>query len=268
MVTLLDPGAPRTEADGGSSGARPSSVSFLIASVISGLLVGAAGMLYVLLVALWSTSALAIVRPGGAVADPEDVPRGSGWSGAGGGRGSARRGRAELVGMPGLIALIAFTSINDVLGRSCSWPDGARTGLSRSSRWRSGACCGACSAPSMIIGGLVVSRRGLGRNPVRRCSWPIWSSGRSSAALHDAHRRSCCWRPDGGVRVSCPSPRRPSRPVLQKVVPFEWPGRVFGFARSVEQAALAADRVPGRAGRPVRDDPVHDHRGRVDALGP
>ena len=34
--------------------------------------------------------------------------------------------------------------------------------------------------------------------------------------------------------------------VLQRVVPYERQGRVFGFAQSVEQAAVAAHRVPRR----------------------
>ena len=48
--------------------------------------------------------------------------------------------------------------------------------------------------------------------------------------------------------------------VLQKVVPFERQGRVFGFAQSVEQAASPLTAFLIGPDRPVRGHPVHDRR--------
>ena len=50
--------------------------------------------------------------------------------------------------------------------------------------------------------------------------------------------RSCCW-PSGcsSTCCSCPIAEAAEQTILQKVVPYERQGRVFGFAQSVEQAA-------------------------------
>jgi DHA3 family multidrug efflux protein-like MFS transporter len=88
-----------------------------------------------------------------------------------------------------------------------------------------------------IIGGLVISKRGLGRNPVRALLlvnlvlWTICSvfAVQSSIVLLAV----------GMFIYLClvPVAEASEQTVLQKVVPFERQGRVFGFAQSVEQAA-------------------------------
>jgi DHA3 family multidrug efflux protein-like MFS transporter len=88
-----------------------------------------------------------------------------------------------------------------------------------------------------IVGGLVISRRGLGRNPLRSLLvanvvlWTICSvfTLRSSIVLLGV----------GMFLYLCVVPfvEAAEQTVLQKVVPFERQGRVFGFAQSVEQAA-------------------------------
>ena len=89
----------------------------------------------------------------------------------------------------------------------------------------------------VIAGGLVVARVGLGSNPVRALllvNLVLWSVTalfpiRSSIVLLAA-----------GMAVFMlliPFAEAAEQTVLQKVVPFERQGRVFGFAQSVEQAA-------------------------------
>ena len=89
-----------------------------------------------------------------------------------------------------------------------------------------------------IVGGLVISRRGLGSNPLRSlllANLVLWTI---SSPCSRCARRSCCW-PSGMFLYLCLMPfiEAAEQTVLQKVVPFERQGRVFGFAQSVEQSA-------------------------------
>jgi DHA3 family multidrug efflux protein-like MFS transporter len=109
-------------------------------------------------------------------------------------------------------------------------------GLSLMSVQAWGLLWGALSA-GFIIGGLAVARTGLGKSPLRlllvvnlilwgvTCLFPL----RSSVILLTV-----------GMAVYMllvPYAEASEQTILQKVVPYERQGRVFGFAQSVEQAA-------------------------------
>jgi DHA3 family multidrug efflux protein-like MFS transporter len=230
LVTLLIPEDRRDKANGLVGSA--SGVSFLVTSVISGLLVAAGGMLYVLLLAM-AVLALAILHLG-TVRIPETRPvrleRGEE------GAGVDLRGTVTLVrGVPGLVALIAFSCFNNFLGGAfMALMDAYGLSLVSVQAW--GLLWGVLSA-FVIAGGLVVARVGLGSNPVRALllvNVVLWSVTalfpiRSSIVLLAA-----------GMAVFMlliPFAEAAEQTVLQKVVPFERQGRVFGFAQSVEQAA-------------------------------
>ena len=230
LVTLLIPEDRRDKANGLVGSA--SGVSFLVTSVISGLLVAAGGMLYVLLLAI-VVLALAMLHLG-TVRIPETRPvrleRGEE------GAGVDLRGTWRLVrGVPGLIALIAFSCFNNFLGGAfMALMDAYGLSLVSVQVW--GLLWGVLSA-FVIAGGLVVARVGLGSNPVRALllvNLVLWSVTalfpiRSSIVLLAA-----------GMAVFMlliPFAEAAEQTVLQKVVPFERQGRVFGFAQSVEQAA-------------------------------
>jgi len=230
LVTLLVPEDRRDRANGLVGTAT--GLSFLVTSVISGLLVAAGGMLYVLLLAI-AVLALSLVHLG-AVSVPEDRPvrleRGEE------GAGVDLRGTVRLVrGVPGLVALIAFSCFNNFLGGSfMALMDAYGLSLVSVEVW--GLLWGVLSA-FVIAGGLVVARVGLGSNPVRTLllvNIVLWSVTalfpvRSSIVLLAA-----------GMAVfmlMIPFAEAAEQTVLQKVVPFERQGRVFGFAQSVEQAA-------------------------------
>lgn len=108
-VTLLVEAERRDKANGLVGTA--SGVSFLATSVISGLLVGLAGMLYVLILAA-GTMAIAIAHlltvrvPGDTAAPPDGQRQTVDLCGT----------VALVVGVPGLIALIVFSAINNLLG--------------------------------------------------------------------------------------------------------------------------------------------------------
>jgi DHA3 family multidrug efflux protein-like MFS transporter len=230
VVTLLIPEEERDRANGLVGTA--SGVSFLVTSVISGLLVGLGGMLYVLLLAiavmtLAIAHLLAVRVPGdGVAAAGEDARRG---------RVDIRGTLAVVAGIAGLPALIAFAAINNLLGGVfMALLDAYGLSLVSVQVW--GLLWGVLST-GFIIGGLVIARWGLGRNPVRSfllANVVLWSLCcvmflRSSVVLLTI----------GMFIYLCVMPyiEASEQTVLQRVVPYERQGRVFGFAQSVEQSA-------------------------------
>jgi DHA3 family multidrug efflux protein-like MFS transporter len=228
VVTLLVDEDGRDRANGLVGTA--SGVSFLITSVISGLLVGLAGMYYVLVLAVLATAAAIahLTR----LRFPNDAPAPA----EGERRRVDLRGTVALVaGVPGLVALIAFSTINNFLGGVfMALMDPYGLSLVSVETW--GLLWGVLST-GFIVGGLVISRRGLGSRPLRSLLmanlilWVITSvfAVRSSILLLAV----------GMYLYLCliPFVEAAEQTVLQKVVPFERQGRVFGFAQSVEQAA-------------------------------
>ena len=227
-VTLLVPAERRDRANGLVGTA--SGVSFLVTSVISGLLVGWSGMFHALLLALVVMGAsivhlLAVRIPGDR---PAAVP-------TGGGRVDLRGTLAVIAALPGLGALIAFSTINNFLGGVyMALLDAYGLSLMSVQAW--GLLFGVLSS-GFIIGGLVVARRGLGASPLRTlllANVGLWVIA-TTFTLH----RSVLLFAVGMFCYLCliPAVEAAEQTVLQRVVPVERQGRVFGFAQSVEQAA-------------------------------
>jgi MFS transporter, DHA3 family, multidrug efflux protein len=235
LVTLLVPEGLRDRANGlvGTT----SGVSFLVTSVISGLLVAAGGMRYALLLAVVVLAGALlhlsrvriperrVVTTAAAEGQPADP-----------GAGVDVRGTLRLIrGVPGLVALIAFSCFNNFLGGTfMALMDAYGLSLVSVEVW--GFLWGALGA-AMILGGLAFARFGLGANPVRTLllvNVVLWLGTavfplRSSIVLLAV-----------GMTVFLflmPFAEASEQTVLQRVVPYERQGRVFGFAQSVEQAA-------------------------------
>ena len=256
LVTLLVPADLRDRANGLVG--TVSGVGFLVTSVISGLLVAAAGMRYALLLALVVLAGalvhLALVRIEGDVPGPlpdtevdgsaEAVPTGPAPVEAATPdaapvaleRKVDLRGTLRLVrGVPGLMALIFFACFNNFLGGVfLALLDAYGLSLMKVQAW--GLLWGALST-GVIIGGLLVAKIGLGSNPVRTlllanvvlwgvtCLFPLRSSVLVLAVGMYAYM------------LLMPFAEAAEQTVLQRVVAYERQGRVFGFAQSVEQAA-------------------------------
>jgi MFS transporter, DHA3 family, multidrug efflux protein len=235
LVTLLIPEDRRDRANGlvGTT----LGVSFLVTSVISGLLVAAGAMFYVLLLAMavlgLSVVHLAVVR----VEDrSEDAATPEATDQLPNPNKVDLRGTLRVVrGVPGLLALIAFSCFNNFLaGAFMALMDAYGLYLMSVQAW--GLLWGALST-CFILGGLAVAKTGLSKNPVRllllvnigfwsvSCLFPL----QASVILLTA-----------GMAVYMllgPYAEAAEQTVLQKVVPYERQGRVFGFAQSIEQAA-------------------------------
>lgn len=227
LVTLLIAADTRDRANGlvGTT----TGVSFLVTSVISGLLVANGGMLWVLVLAL-AVLAMAVVHLA-LVRIAEDVPAATGRTN----RVDLRGTLAVVRAVPGLPALIAFSVFNNLLGGVLMALLDAY-GLSLVSVQVWGLLWGVLST-GVIVGGLLVSRTGLGGNPVRlllAVNLVLWTVTlifpmRSSIGLLAAGLYL--------YMLLTPYAEAAEQTIMQRVVPFERQGRVFGFAQSVEQAA-------------------------------
>ena len=234
LVTALIPENRRDRANGLVGMAM--GVSFLVTSVISGLLVAAGDMFYVLLLAM-GVLGLAVVHLG--LIAVNDRPAHEGETDEPTAPDDHRvdlRGTLRLVrGVPGLLALIGFACFNNFLGGAfMALMDAYGLSLMSVQAW--GLLWGALSA-GFIIGGLAVARTGLGSNPLRLLllvNVVLWS-----VTILFPLRSSILMLTVGMAvyMLLIPYAEASEQTILQRVVPYERQGRVFGFAQSVEMAA-------------------------------
>ncbi len=228
LVTVLIPEAQRDKANGlvGTT----NGVAFLVASILSGLGVGFLG-LYWILVSAMGLSLVVVVHlltltipekaehPVDAQAHSVDI------------RGTIRTIRL----VPGLFGLIFFHTFNNFLGgvfMALMDPYGLE--LVSVEVW--GALWGFLSL-GFIAGGLIVAKKGLGQKPLRTLlltnavTWTI--------CMVFTVQASIVLLAIGMFIFLCLMPviEAAEQTILQKVIPLERQGRVFGFAQSVEQAA-------------------------------
>ena len=208
-------------------------IAFGITSVISGLVLAYGGMRLVLIIAIVGTAVAIVVltlipaHEGTPVhaesAEPvrKEVDL----------RGTIRAVR----NIPGLFALIFFTTFNNFLG-GVFFALMDAYGLSMVSVRVWGFLWGFLSL-GMILGGLFIARRGLGQNPLRtlfRVNTIMWA-----ISIFFAIQPSIVLLA-GGVFIwmfLMPYVEAIEQTIFQKVVPPERLGRVFGFAHSIEQSA-------------------------------
>ena len=237
LVTVLIPEDRRDKANGlvGTT----LGVSFLVTSVISGLLVAAGGMFYVLLLGMTvlgvSVAHLAFIRvPDRAEREAADDSQTADQQAPG--NKVDLRGTLRVVrGVPGLLALIGFSCFNNFLGGVfMALMDAYGLSLMSVQAW--GLLWGGLSA-GFIVGGLAVAKTGLSNNPVRLLllvNIVLWSV----TCLFPLHSSVILLTAGMAIyMVVMPYAEAAEQTILQRVVPFERQGRVFGFAQSVELAA-------------------------------
>jgi DHA3 family multidrug efflux protein-like MFS transporter len=138
-------------------------------------------------------------------------------------------------GVPGLLALIAFACFNNFLaGAFMALMDAYGLYLMSVQAW--GLLWGGLSA-GFIIGGLAVAKTGLSKNPLRLLL--LVNVGFWSVSCLFPLQASVILLTVGMAIYMLLSPyaEAAEQTILQKVVPYERQGRVFGFAQSVELAA-------------------------------
>ncbi|HYE23370.1 MAG TPA: MFS transporter [Candidatus Paceibacterota bacterium] len=228
LVTLLVPEDRRDKANGLVG--MITGLSFGTVSVISGLMIAHTGMegvlLFTLVFTLIAIVHLLFVRvPEENIIHLDDRPKKLDLKGT----------YALVVAVPGLAALILFATFNNFLGGSfMALLD--PYGLSMVSVELWGFILGALSF-SFVFGGMAIAKWGLGKNPLRTmltANVIIWIA----CILFTI--QPLLWLLIAGMFVwmfTMPFIEASEHTLIQKVVPFERQGRVFGFAQSVEQAA-------------------------------
>ena len=231
LVTILVPEAGRARANGLVGTAN--GVAFLVASLLSGLAIGFLGIRGVLAGAIGLTLLVLVHLRTLAIPDHH--------ASVGGGAGAPAvqvdlRGTIRAIRLvPGLFGLIFFHTFNNFLGGVfMSLMDAYGLSLVSVQVW--GALWGFLSL-GFIVGGLIVARRGLGENPLRTlflANIAMWS-----VCVVFTLQSSIVLLTVGLFVWLCliPAVEAAEQTILQKVVPPERQGRVFGFAQSVEQAA-------------------------------
>ncbi len=236
LVTLLVPEDRRDRANGLVGSAT--GLSMLVTSVISGLLVAFGGMTAVLVLVL--TVLVASVVHLGRVQVPEDRPAAPAGDGAEAGpragAGIDLRGTLRLVrGVPGLLPLVLFSCFNNFLGGAfMALMDPYGLSLMSVQAW--GLLWGGLSA-LLVVGGLLVARVGLGSRPIRvllLVNVAMWTGTMLFPLASSVLTLTLAM---AVFMTVMPFAEAAEQTVLQRVVPFERQGRVFGFAQSVEQAA-------------------------------
>ena len=228
-VTLLVPEDRRGHANGQIGTAT--GAAFAVTSVFSGLVIGNLGMGWAYGLALAATAvSLAHLLTVSVAEDPPPAHHVEGHKNI-----DLRGTLAIVMGVPGLLMLILFAAFNNFLGGVfMSLMDAYGLSLVSVEVW--GFLWGVLSM-GFIVGGLVVSRRGLGHRPLRLlviCNLVIWAvcslfAMRSSVVMLAVGM--FVWL------VLTPVIEAAEQTVLQATVPFERQGRVFGFATTVESAA-------------------------------
>ncbi|MFE7846206.1 MFS transporter [Microbacterium sp. NPDC057407] len=228
-VTLLVPSDRRDRANGLVGAVQ--GIAFMVTSVFSGLSIGLLGMGWTVVIAIVAT-ALALthllfvpIPERGIVHAEGEERRGLGF----------REVIPAVLAVPGLLALILFTTFNNLVGGVfMALMDPYGLTLFSVEVW--GVILGITSI-GFIIGGGLVAKFGLGKNPVR--TMLLVNIGIAVLGMAFAIREWWWLYALGILIFMClmPIAEAAEQTIVQRVVPFEKQGRVFGFAASVESAA-------------------------------
>ncbi|MGO1628564.1 MFS transporter [Microbacterium sp.] len=228
-VSLLVPGPRRANANGLVGTAQ--GLAFIVTSALSGLAIGFIGMGFTILIAVvfigLTLVHLMLLR----IPEPVIV------HGEGGTRLVDIRGGWRAVrSAPGLVALVLFTTLNNLVGgvyMALMDPYGLEV-FGGAKLW---GIALAIASTGFLIGGALVAKFGLGRNPIRTMLALAALVGVLGGTFA---LREWWWLYGVGIllfMVTMPAIEAAEQTVIQRVVPFRQQGRVFGFAMTFEAAA-------------------------------
>ncbi len=227
-VTLLVPVDHRDRANGMVG--TITGASFAITSVFSGLVIGAFGMGWAYYLALALTIAALVHIQTIEIDEPEPAPAEAGQP------IFDVRGALEAIrAVPGLRMLILLAAFNNLLaGVFMALMDAYGLELVSVEVW--GLLWGFISL-AFIGGGLWVARNGLGPRPLRvvlagnLVNWAVCSVFAVRSSIVFVTVGMVVWL------ALIPAIEAAEQTILQRAIPFERQGRVFGFAQLVENAA-------------------------------
>lgn len=228
LVTLLVDEKNRDKANGMVG--TVNGVAFAITSVFSGLVIGLLGMSWAVGIAVvltfLSLAHLLTVHIQEKEVKPSKEQK----------KSLDLRGTFKTIaGIPGLFGMILFTTFNNLLGGVfMALMDAYGLSLVSVQTW--GTLWGVLSC-GFIVGGLVISKKGLGKNPLRTlllANVAMWTI----SILFPA-RASIVLLASGMFAYMCliPIVEAVEQTLIQKLVVPNKQGRVFGFAHSIEMAA-------------------------------
>lgn len=229
-VTLLVPEKNRDKANGMVG--TVAGISFMVTSVFSGLSIGFMGMGWTLAIAI-ALTAIALTHLLYMVHIPEkEIYHDPELKGK---KVDVKGSIAAIRSVPGLVWLIVFTTFNNLVGGVfMALMDPYGLTLFPVQVW--GVVLGITST-GFILGGLIVAKRGLGKNPLAtmlKVNIGIALLGMIFAL------REWWWLYAVGIMVFMilmPVAEAAEQTIIQKVVPLKRQGRVFGLAQAVESAS-------------------------------
>ncbi len=228
-VTLLVPKDKRANANGLVG--TVSGIGFIVTSVFSGLSIGLLGMGWTLVIAVALTT-LALghiyfvdIPEKDVMHDPELANK----------KVDIRGSIAAISAVPGLFALLIFSTFNNFIGGVyMALMDPYGLTLFSVEMW--GIVFGVAGT-GFVIGGILVAKFGLGKNPIRTLLRLAIVMGLLGAFFTI---REWWWLFGLGIwlyMALVPAIEAAEQTVIQRVVPYKRQGRVFGFAAAFESAA-------------------------------
>lgn len=228
-VTLLVPKDAHDKANGLVGTVQ--GVAFMVTSVFSGLSVGLLGMGWTLVIAIVLTG-IALLHLTSIRIPEKDIVHDD----ANDNKKVDLRGSIEAIrSVPGLMWLIFFTTFNNLVGGVfMALMDPYGLTLFSVEWW--GVVLGVTST-GFIIGGMLVAKFGLGKNPIRTMLLINIGVAILGATFTI---REWWWLYALGIWIFMalmPIAEAAEQTIIQRVVPLKRQGRVFGFAQSIESAS-------------------------------
>ncbi len=229
VVTLLVEKDKRANANGLVGTVQ--GIGFIVTSVFSGLSIGLLGMGWTLAIACILT-ALAFIHmlfvripEKGIAHDPELKSK----------QVDIKGSVAAIKAIPGLFGLLFFSMFNNFIGGSyMALMDPYGLTIFSVEMW--GIVFGVAGT-GFVVGGLVIAKFGLGKKPIKTLLIAVIIMGLLGAFFTI---REWAWLYIAGIwlyMTLIPIIESAEQTVIQRVVPYQKQGRVFGFAQALESSA-------------------------------
>lgn len=228
-VTLLVPKENRDKANGLVGTVQ--GIGFIVTSIFSGLSIGLLGMGWTLAIAIFFT-ALALIHLAFITIPEKGIMHDPALEGK---KVDLKGSIAAIRVVPGLMALIFFSTFNNLIGGVyMALMDPYGLTLFPVEAW---GLVFAVAGTGFVFGGMFIAKYGLGKNPMKTLLLVAAVMGFLGAVFTI---REWWFLYAAGIFVyMCliPVVEASEQTVIQRVVPYKRQGRVFGFAQSVEAGA-------------------------------